>query len=221
MKCVNARWEDEVFRFDCPHCGVDAEVDEATLREFWERDARGFLVCPGPEGCGLEYILPTVAEAEIMKSPSPAAQTEPAPVPLKETAAAAPAPQVDPVFVFPKPAAAQTRTPNPVQQRTQPVPQQAAQRVAAPVARSNGARPNMRMAIRTFRHVDYRSSGKDLFDQTVTDFLEEVGTENIVSITPISYMDRDDKLVDYGVLVVHRRAAAVPGAAPAKTEWRD
>ncbi len=79
----------------------------------------------------------------------------------------------------------------------------------------------MRMAIRTFRHVDYRSSGKDLFDQTVTDFLEEVGTENIVSITPISYMDRDDKLVDYGVLVVHRRAAAVPGAAPAKTEWRD
>ncbi len=208
---INVKWEDDVVRFDCPFCGVDAEVDEGTLREVWAENEKGTIACPGPDGCLLEYILPTLEELEVLKSAAPKTPDKPAPTPLV-------LPAQTPAVAKPAPA---TALAGPTVQMG------ATRKQTVTIGRPNGAR--MKVAIRTFRHMDYKQAGQDHFDQSVSDFLEQIGTENIVSISPINYMDRDDKLVDYGVLVVHRKpiaAAAAPepatASAPAgKTEWRD
>ena len=50
--------------------------------------------------------------------------------------------------------------------------------------------------------------GKDLFDDHVTQFLQKIGEQNIVSINPITYTHLDmatrQWITDYGVLVAYR-----------------
>ena len=82
----------------------------------------------------------------------------------------------------------------------------------------------MLMAIKTFRHSDWQGGGEDTFDEEVSKFLEEVGTGNVVSVTPISYTDGDAKLDDYGVMVVYNHqpeGAAEPEKAEEPVVWRD
>ena len=63
----------------------------------------------------------------------------------------------------------------------------------------------MCIAIRTFRHGDWQGGGECDFDSEVSKFLKKTGTDNVVSVTPVSYTDKDEKLIDYGVLVVYER----------------
>ena len=208
MNSVNVRWEDELIRFDCPHCGVDGEVDEATLRAVWAIDGEGIVTCPEPNGCQMKYILPTLEELDAHKASiqsaninletAPVVESEKSPVismPITDsTAVASPTVKIEPLI----------------------------KRQVSPVSQvQHTVHSRMKMAIRTFRHMDYKQNGQDLFDQSVSDFLEQQSSANIVSVSPISYMDRDDKLVDYGVMVVFRKPIATSDTPTEKQEWRD
>lgn len=49
--------------------------------------------------------------------------------------------------------------------------------------------------------------GHDRFDEVVSDFIQKVGDENVVSINPLSYGAMDSTghmLPDYGVMIVYR-----------------
>jgi hypothetical protein len=64
------------------------------------------------------------------------------------------------------------------------------------------------LRIRSIRRLDCREVGQDRFDQTVSDFLEEIGDDHVVSVQPISYsyveMGSQKILSDYGVIIVYK-----------------
>ena len=64
------------------------------------------------------------------------------------------------------------------------------------------------MRVKTIRHSDCKEVGKDTFDEVVSDFLNKIGDQALVSITPIncSYLDIGTQklLADFGVMVIYR-----------------
>jgi ribosomal protein S27E len=62
--------------------------------------------------------------------------------------------------------------------------------------------------VKTIRHSDCKEVGHDKFDETVTEFLNKVGDQNITSITPINYsyieMGTQKMITDFGVMIVYR-----------------
>lgn len=65
-----------------------------------------------------------------------------------------------------------------------------------------------KLRIRTIRRSDCQEVGRDHFDQRVSDFLEQVGHANIISINAINYSHADagghNMVMDYGVLIVFK-----------------
>ena len=65
-----------------------------------------------------------------------------------------------------------------------------------------------RLRSHTIRHASCIENGRDLFDEKVSEFLQEVTETNIVSIHTIGYEHFDvgiqKILTDYGVLVIYR-----------------
>lgn len=68
------------------------------------------------------------------------------------------------------------------------------------------SKPGMR--VKTIRHSDCKEVGKDKFDEIVSEFLNKIGDQAIVSITPINYSYLDigtqKLLTDFGVMVIYR-----------------
>jgi hypothetical protein len=68
------------------------------------------------------------------------------------------------------------------------------------------SKPGMR--VKTIRHSDCKEVGKDKFDEVVSDFLNKIGDQALVSITPINYSYLDigtqKLLADFGVMVIYR-----------------
>ncbi len=64
------------------------------------------------------------------------------------------------------------------------------------------------LRVKTLRHSDCVEVGKDHFDEAVTRFLGQIGEDNVVSITPITYTHQDLAsrawITDYGVLVLYK-----------------
>jgi DNA-directed RNA polymerase subunit RPC12/RpoP len=62
--------------------------------------------------------------------------------------------------------------------------------------------------LKTIRHSDCKEVGHDNFDAVVTEFLNKIGEENIVSITPINYsyveMGTQKLITDFGLAVIYR-----------------
>ena len=65
-----------------------------------------------------------------------------------------------------------------------------------------------RLRIQTIRHASCEESGHDHFDERVSEFLQEVGETNLISVNVINYEHFDvgiqKVMTDYGVLVVFR-----------------
>ena len=65
-----------------------------------------------------------------------------------------------------------------------------------------------KVRIKTFKHTDCHEVGKDRFDEVVSMFLDKVGWDNVISVTPVSYsylqLDTRANISDYGVLIVYR-----------------
>jgi hypothetical protein len=64
------------------------------------------------------------------------------------------------------------------------------------------------LRLKTIRHSDCKEVGHDNFDSFVTEFLNRIGEENIVSITPINYsyieMGTQKMITDFGVAIIYR-----------------
>jgi DNA-directed RNA polymerase subunit RPC12/RpoP len=62
--------------------------------------------------------------------------------------------------------------------------------------------------IKTIKHSDCVEVGKDRFDDVVSELLQKIGAENIISISPISYSHTDlatrQLVQDFAVLVVFK-----------------
>jgi len=60
----------------------------------------------------------------------------------------------------------------------------------------------------TLKRTQFYEMGKDLFDERVTEFLQKIGEEDVISVHPITYehvdMTTREIVVDYGVIVVYR-----------------
>ena len=65
-----------------------------------------------------------------------------------------------------------------------------------------------KVRIKTIRHSDCVEVGKDKFDETVSEFLQKIGHEHIISITPISYSHTDlatrQLVQDFAVMIVFK-----------------
>lgn len=65
-----------------------------------------------------------------------------------------------------------------------------------------------KMRVKTVRHTDCVEVGHDRFDEVVTDFLQKVGEQHVVSVTPLTYSHIEigsQKIVtDYAVMIVYR-----------------
>ncbi|MDP7559972.1 MAG: hypothetical protein QF745_05480 [Planctomycetota bacterium] len=243
VKCANVRIEEDMILFDCPHCGLDAEVDESTLAGLWAQLPEGTFQCPESEKCGKEFVLPTLDEVSLRKTvvPPPMGEYHPDPELVntppkpKKIEEKPPGPPVEEV-----PVTEDKSADGLVEKETEvfPVAQdQPAEKAVeeTPIILSGASPPKskpavsppkptttngqeMPMAIRTFRHSDWQGGGQDNFDEEVSRFLVGVGTGNVVSVTPISYTDGDAKLDDYGVMVVFKHE---PEEAEEPVVWRD
>ncbi|MDE3099688.1 MAG: hypothetical protein KGJ88_09460 [Verrucomicrobiota bacterium] len=64
------------------------------------------------------------------------------------------------------------------------------------------------ICVKTMRHDKCVESGKDKFDDMVTQALREIGEANLVAIHPISYEHSDVQtqkiMSDYGLLIIYR-----------------
>jgi len=70
-----------------------------------------------------------------------------------------------------------------------------------PMTLEEEARSGSTMTIKTIRHSDCMDGDKDIFDETVTNFLRKQGDDNIISVNPIQFSDDAKKPNDYGVLI--------------------
>jgi hypothetical protein len=68
------------------------------------------------------------------------------------------------------------------------------------------SKPGLR--VKTIRHSDCKEAGHNKFDEVVSDFLNKVGDQALVSIPPINYSYLDiatqKLLADFGVMVIYR-----------------
>lgn len=87
-------------------------------------------------------------------------------------------------------------------------PAEALIRKSAPTLEVAARDPDKKIRIKTFRRVDTMTVNKDHFDEVVSDFLQKVGQQYVISITPLTYTYKDlateHYVTDYGVMVVFR-----------------
>jgi DNA-directed RNA polymerase subunit RPC12/RpoP len=168
--------------FNCPHCSTELEV---------ESDAAGESIdCPA---CQRAIQIP--AASPVTPASAPRVVTPPPP-PTAAGSKEAPATAASPEKKFSVPV-----TNKPVE----PLIQKALPSLKAQAA-SDGKK---RLCVKTLRHSDCKEVGKDRFDETVTDFLNGIGEENIISITPINYsyveMGTQKLITDFGMAIVYRQ----------------
>ncbi|MEO6036458.1 MAG: hypothetical protein ABIQ35_14495 [Verrucomicrobiota bacterium] len=71
---------------------------------------------------------------------------------------------------------------------------------------SSGTEKKVR--VRTIKRTECLEVGHDRFDEVVSEFLSKIGSENLVSVTPINYSHFDlntrANMTDYGVFIVYK-----------------
>jgi DNA-directed RNA polymerase subunit RPC12/RpoP len=164
--------------FNCPNCDQELAVDHS--------GAGSQIECPA---CGEKITIP--AAGKVTTGPLPDAP-HPPPSPTASsinTSAAAKVEMHLKVPVRDTPAESLIGKPKPPLEIVQ-----------------KGAGKKLR--IHTIRRASCIESGHDKFDEKVSDFLQQVGEGNIVSLHTISYEMFDvgvqKIMTDYGILVVYR-----------------
>jgi hypothetical protein len=65
-----------------------------------------------------------------------------------------------------------------------------------------------KIRIRTFKRTDCQEVGRDRFDDVVSEFLDKVGWDNVISVNTINYsyiqLETHTVVTDYGVLIVFK-----------------
>ena len=232
MDCVNVRLNGELIQFDCPNCGVDAEINEETLTQI-RSNFDGAVTCPLPQGCNSVYSVPT--EEAINNLKSKGGQTEAVDGDISDTIsqttgdAEATEPTEEDVIEEEKP-----KPTGPFRYEskseeasawTEEFENKKSEKTQKPITSP--------LAIRTFRNKECIVQGQNRFDDVVSSFLGEIGKDNVICVSPINYTDPQDKSPDYGVVVYYQNSTkqskeqeqskteAKPKPAPEPTVWRD
>jgi uncharacterized protein YlaI len=186
--------------FNCPKCDVELAVDAS--------GAGSAINCPE---CGEPITIPV--ESTVAAAPAPIAPPPPpSPAPPPPPVAAAPGESVEeklahhaPINAIASSAAAKIEHHFSVPVSNKPV-QTLVTRAIKPIEES--AKGTKRIRVKTIRHSDCIEVGHDIFDQTVSNFVEKVGDANIVSINPVNYSHTEhggDRLVsDYGLIIIYK-----------------
>ena len=70
------------------------------------------------------------------------------------------------------------------------------------------AKEGIKIRIKTIRHSECVEVGHDKFDETVTNHLNKIGQDNIISMNPISYQHFDigtqKVMTDFGVIIMNK-----------------
>lgn len=169
--------------FNCPNCTQELEVDEAAVGQQIE--------CPS---CANTITIPA-GKPKPAAPPPPPLEAKPSAGDETKPAEAAPAAEPPP---------APKRVPYTVPQHDKVeeiLVKKTASAASAPKAQKKHLRTH------TIRRNQCMEVGHDKFDEKVTEFLEKIGDENVVSITPITYGFVDTvghMLNDYGVIIVYK-----------------
>ena len=223
MKYQTAKYADGIFTVNCPHCSTEVAVDESQL-EHINTQLAGCFACP-IESCGKDIEFPNAEEAADLKAPTAssapelaveesatATVPEPAPAPAP---APAPPPQTNPAAQStqppvkePDPAPKPATPPSPP--AAQPQPKGADGDFAFGFHGSKGASLEreaataQRISMKTILHGDCVKDKKDTFDETVTQFLNELDEECLMSVHPVQYTVDEKKGADFGVMILYK-----------------
>ena len=199
MKHENPSFANGMFKFSCPHCKGEIEIDAEQLSQV-NTGYAGEYPCP-LENCGQLILFPTAEEAEALHAAASALAAPP-----MGGAAPAPPPQgnpaATPTAAPPSGAAASAVAP--------PAPKVASQDIVLGFHGSNMAsleREAMsahRLCVKTILHGDCVKDKKDNFDDTVSGFLSSLEENNLIGVHPVQYVADEKKGTDFGVLVVYR-----------------
>lgn len=191
--------------FSCPKCQLHITADECVVGEE--------IDCPE---CGEKFRVPPPAKPKprpvpvVVKSAAPAAPAaHPAPAPAAAPVPAAAAPPASPAAATapeaPKPEAkpaAPEHKPLVVPHHTGP-----SESLVKKVAHAEHKNEAPKIRVKTIKRGACVEVGHDLFDEKVTDFLNKVGQENIINISPIGYGAMDSTghmLPDYGIMIIYK-----------------
>jgi DNA-directed RNA polymerase subunit RPC12/RpoP len=169
--------------FNCPKCGQELEVDASGVGEE--------ITCPA---CSQKITIPE--NGSVVPTPAAGADGETPPprwgTPMANAIATSAAAKIEKhlkVPVHSAPAAALIVKPL----------------VPLEVTAKESDR---HLRVKSIRHIDCVEVGHDKFDEIVGKFLEKVGQENLVSVTPLAYSHLDiasqKQLTDYGVMIVYK-----------------
>ena len=196
MKHENPTFANGKFKFNCPHCKREIEIDGEQLLQVSTGYA-GKYPCPH-DGCAKEIEFPTAEEAEALQAtasvlaappmggvvPAPPAQNNPAATPTAAPPATAPPPTAAPLEI---------------------VMGFHGSKMASLEREAMSAH---RLCVKTILHGDCVKDKKDTFDETVSKFLSELEEDNLIGVHPVQYMADEKKGTDFGVLVVYRTTPA-------------
>ncbi len=185
--------------FSCPKCQLHITADECVVGEEIDCPECGEKFRVPPPAKPKPRPVPVVVKSAAHPVPAVAAVPDPAAATPATSPAAAPAPEA------PKPEAkpaAPEHKPLVVPHHTGP-----AESLVKKAAHTEPKNEPPKIRVKTIKRGACVEVGHDLFDEKVTDFLNKVGQENIINISPISYGAMDSTghmLPDYGIMIVYR-----------------
>ena len=219
MKYQTAKFSDGIFTVNCPHCSNEVAVDESQLEQI-NTQLSGQYACP-IEGCGKEIKFPNAEEAAELKAPTassapepadeesaPATAPEPAPAPAPPPQTNPAAQSIQPPVKVPDPAPKSATPPSPP--AAKPQPKDADSDLAFGFHGSKGASLEreaataQRISMKTILHGDCLKDKKDTFDETVTQFLNELDEECLMGVHPVQYTVDEKKGTDFGVMILYK-----------------
>ena len=196
MKCINIKAGKGSIQFDCPHCGVDAEIDDDTIGELWTHFS-GQVTCPPPQGCNMQFEIPTIEEVKKLRAgadskPEVEQETE-----VNGEGVAPAEPTEDSKLADVK---------EPEEEDSSSVEEEFEKYIASKDGEST--KVTSPLSIRTFRRMECIVQGQNRFDETVSIFLGEIGRGNVISVTPFTYQEKGEDWTDYGVIVYYAQPTA-------------
>ena len=216
MKCINIKAGEGSIQFDCPHCGVDAEIEDDTIGELWAHFS-GQVTCPPPQGCNQQYEIPAIEEVAMLRAgvdsePEVEQETEAtgegvAPAEPTEDSKSAdakePEEEEEPAPIFTGPWRPESQS---IEENSSSMDEEFEKYIASKDGEST--KVTSPLSIRTFRRMECIVRGQNKFDETVSIFLGEIGRKNVISVTPFTYQEKGEDWTDYGVIVYYAQPTA-------------
>jgi len=167
--------------FNCPKCGLHISADAEAVGEL--------INCPE---CDVEFRIPPGRPRQ-----------RPVPVDVKKSTGPAGA-LVSAKGKTGPTGKASTHKPLVVPHHTGP--QESLLKKAEPAAKANKGEPP-KIRVRCIKRSTCVEVGHDRFDEVVTEFLNQVGQDNIIHMSPIAYgvVDASGRMLpDYGIMVIYK-----------------